>query len=80
MTCFEVLTGKSPFGGWRRPEDVRLYILEGKHLVLPSYIPSLLKDLVERCWALDPADRPTFRQIRDDLKRCKLYYAWPSDD
>jgi serine/threonine-protein kinase len=67
VMAFEILTGQLPQGF-----EV-LSHLRDRSLPLPSLarripeLPEVLADLLDRCLAHDPADRPTARQLADAL-------------
>ncbi|KAG0617898.1 hypothetical protein M758_4G023200 [Ceratodon purpureus] len=66
MTCYEILTGCTPFEGRKgvQYDDV----LNGERPPLPDYIPAWVKDLLRRCWHQNPSERPTFRVIPEEIK------------
>lgn len=78
MTCYEILTGRIPFEGFQTNDyDV---VLGGGRPHLPGDVEPLFKALLNRCWHPDPAQRPTFQEILDDLKTAtKLYKLEPSN-
>ena len=71
VTCFEILTGDLPFKNVARCE---LYekIKSGERPSIDSRFPTCVTQLIERCWATEPLDRPDFSQICKDLWLCKL--------
>ena len=71
VTCFEILTGDMPFEGvWQG----QLYekIKSGDRPTIDSRFPTCVTQLIKRCWATEPLDRPDFSQICKDLWLCKL--------
>lgn len=42
---------------------------QGTRERMPSYWPPQLKELIARCWAQDPLDRPGFREVLAGLQR-----------
>ena len=42
-------------------------VLQGVRPTLPESCPQMLRDLIQYCWAPDPADRPDFKAIVSDL-------------
>ncbi|KXZ45951.1 hypothetical protein GPECTOR_49g535 [Gonium pectorale] len=51
---------------------VMAYVLRrsgGHREPLPSWWPPELRGLISRCWAQDPADRPSFSKIHAELRR-----------
>ncbi|GIL66127.1 hypothetical protein Vafri_19725 [Volvox africanus] len=69
--------GGLPQGATRSAEQdaeagVMAYVMRrcsGTREPLPSWWPSELQGLIARCWAQDPADRPSFSQIHRELRR-----------
>ncbi|GLC46778.1 hypothetical protein PLESTM_001924700 [Pleodorina starrii] len=53
-------------------DGVMSYVMRrcrGAREALPSWWPEELRGLIARCWAQDPADRPSFTQIHRELRR-----------
>jgi hypothetical protein len=64
VTMWEVLThGNIPYFEIPRDEDVIAHVLSGGRLQRPEGCPGPLWGIVERCWAVSPAARPTFAQL-----------------
>ena len=42
-------------------------VLQGVRPTLPDSCPQMLRDLIQCCWAPDPADRPEFKAIVSEL-------------
>ncbi|KAH9548258.1 hypothetical protein CY35_11G078600 [Sphagnum magellanicum] len=68
ITCAEILTGKIPFphSEYRRA-DLLQVILKGERPPLPDDCPTLLANLITRCWDTDPSNRPGFLQVCNKL-------------
>lgn len=43
--------------------DIDMMVANGRRLPFRNEIPECYKDLIERCWAQDPDQRPTFDEI-----------------
>ncbi|MFQ5589865.1 MAG: serine/threonine-protein kinase [Phycisphaerae bacterium] len=76
IVLYEVLTGKHPFNG----DDV--YAIEravarGLRTPLPSQLPFLLRDVVERCLRVNPEDR--FDSARDLMEHLARISVGPVD-
>lgn len=68
IIVFEIMTLEKPFS------DINSYVLmnkiaEGARPEFNKQIPESYKDLIERCWAENPKDRPTFSDILIELKQ-----------
>ncbi|GIM07470.1 hypothetical protein Vretimale_11595, partial [Volvox reticuliferus] len=69
--------GGLPEGTTRSAEQdaeagVMAYVMRrcnGSREPMPSWWPAELQGLISRCWAQDPADRPSFSQIHRELRR-----------
>ncbi|KAG0557743.1 hypothetical protein KC19_11G153900 [Ceratodon purpureus] len=66
MTCYEVLTGLIPFFGYVKSDWKR--VIDGERPHLPDFVDFGLKGLVERCWDVEPHNRPEFDTIIAELK------------
>ncbi|KAF8145830.1 hypothetical protein K438DRAFT_1922282, partial [Mycena galopus ATCC 62051] len=72
-TCYEIMTGKVTFHELRNDMTVMLAVLEGKHPSRPqswTSTPALdgLWDLLQTCWCSQPEERPSARQIVQQLE------------
>ena len=65
MTCYEVLTGRSPFEG-HRGNDYDL-VFNGGRPEIPEYVDVWARQLLMWCWHPNPRDRPSFGDIVDLL-------------
>jgi len=72
ITCAEILTGKIPFPPteYRRTELLQV-ILKGGRPPLPNECPTLLANLITRCWDTNPRKRPGFLQVCNELLNFK---------
>ncbi|MEZ4962619.1 MAG: FHA domain-containing serine/threonine-protein kinase [Saprospiraceae bacterium] len=76
VVCFELFTGRLPFGEWALEEDMIPYLeraQRGQWDHLPSHnpaVPQAWVDIVEGCLAPDPQQR--FRQVDEILERLGL--------
>ncbi|CAK9860842.1 unnamed protein product [Sphagnum jensenii] len=68
ITCAEILTGKIPFPytEYKRTELLQV-ILRGERPPLPDDCPTLLANLITRCWDTHPCNRPGFLQVCNEL-------------
>lgn len=73
MVCYEILTGKLPFEGYRHGDCE--HVLLGQRPKIPKYVDTWIRKLLTRCWQANPIDRPSFQEILDILlansKRCR---------
>ena len=77
MTCYEVLTGLTPFAGYARST---LYekLIAGARPELPTNLPPKLSSLVKACWDTDPGIRPTFTTICEELRNIQQFIRVPN--
>jgi len=68
ITCAEILTGKIPFPRteYKRTELLQV-VRQGERPPLPLNCPTLLANLIKRCWDTDPCHRPGFLQVCNEL-------------
>jgi protein phosphatase 1L len=68
----EVLTGEMPFQGMPQTNLLQR-IRNGERPPLPhvDYCPDYLSELINKCWATNPHERPLFREICQMLVDCK---------
>ncbi|KAK8880769.1 hypothetical protein M9Y10_003457 [Tritrichomonas musculus] len=67
MIMYELLTNEVPF------KNITVFklqsmIVSGNRPDIPEYLPDVYKNLIERCWAQDPNDRPSFKEIKTILQ------------
>ena len=72
MTCYEVLTGGTPFPRYFKRDWQK--VIDGERPHLPSYVDPRVRELVEQLWDKEPSKRPTF-----DILVHKLSHIWESD-
>jgi serine/threonine protein kinase len=66
MLCYELLTGRIPFGE-RRLSDYDA-VLSGQRPELPDHVNSGMRKLLHRCWQTEPQKRPGWTAIIEYLK------------
>ena len=66
MTCYEVLTGKSPLPNLRACDYEA--VLSGTRPDLPTDLNPRLRTLIRKCWHATPAKRPKFCEILLELR------------
>lgn len=68
VTLWEMLTfGEEPWVGLKGSEILRKIDKEGERLHEPEATPPEMYQLMLRCWACDPSERPTFASLRISL-------------
>jgi serine/threonine protein kinase len=71
MTCYEILTGKTPFSGFQL-SAVYGKVLAGERPKLPGHIDTRLSSLIQMCWDTDAEKRPMFSEICSRLQTLKV--------
>ena len=85
MTCYEVLTGLKPFEEVQNC-NVKAFVdevLQGRRPTLPRDLQPWMVDLMNKCWHMDPLERPTIDkifEILDVLPRNKTMFLKSMDD
>ncbi|KFQ02192.1 Proto-oncogene tyrosine-protein kinase ROS, partial [Leptosomus discolor] len=71
VLMWEILTlGQQPYPGFSNTEVLH-YVRSGGRLESPNNCPDDLCDLMVRCWAQEPHNRPTFSYIQDKLQEIR---------
>ena len=68
ILLWEMLTLKLAFEKYSRERHYKEIIVEGKRPKLSKSWPFVIKNLLERCWAAKPSDRPTFQSVCEKIK------------
>jgi serine/threonine protein kinase len=68
IVVWEMMTLKPAYNGYTRAKHFKEVIVEGKRPKLPRSWPYVERNLLERCWAPKPADRPSFAAICQLIK------------
>ena len=63
MLLWEILTQQTPYPGKSSSQIMYDVCNKQKRPPIPMRTPSALKALINQCWAQDPNDRPTFKEI-----------------
>lgn len=69
---YEMLVGENPFLSIKLEHLVIEVLINGNRPQFHENVPEHIKDLIERCWAKDPNDRPSFDDIVNELKNDPL--------
>ena len=68
VVCWELLTGKVPWKGMLPAQIICGVAFNGMRLSIPEEIDGRLASLMCDCWHEEPAQRPSFDEIKDRLK------------
>ena len=68
ILLWEMLTLNTAFDKYSRERHYKEIIVEGKRPNLSRSWPFVIKNLLQRCWAAKPSDRPTFQSVCEKIK------------
>lgn len=68
ILLWEMLTLNTAFEKYSRERHYKEIIVEGKRPKLLRSWPFVIKNLLQRCWAATPSDRPTFQSVCEKIK------------
>ncbi|XP_057560724.1 macrophage-stimulating protein receptor isoform X3 [Hippopotamus amphibius kiboko] len=68
VLLWELLTRGAPPYPHIDPFDLTHFLAQGRRLPQPEYCPDSLYVVMQRCWAADPAARPTFGELAGDVE------------
>ena len=72
VLLWEILTlGRQPYQG-RNHEEVRSFVLNRGILDVPETCPSVIRDLMIRCWSYLPENRPSFLECLSTIQEFML--------
>jgi mitogen-activated protein kinase kinase kinase 11 len=63
MTVWAIITEQVPFADHPNPVRTATAINNGTRPPIPAHLPQLCKDLINKCWAMNPDARLTFMEI-----------------
>ncbi|KAM7064258.1 macrophage-stimulating protein receptor isoform 3-T4 [Molossus nigricans] len=69
VLLWELLTRGAPPYPHINPFDLTQFLVQGRRLPQPEYCPNSLYAVMQRCWAADPAARPTFRMLAEEVQQ-----------
>ncbi|XP_030613725.1 mitogen-activated protein kinase kinase kinase 20 [Archocentrus centrarchus] len=68
VVLWEMLTREIPFKGLEGLQVAWLVVEKNERLTIPSGCPSCFAELMKKCWATEPKERPMFKQILSTLE------------
>lgn len=68
MIIWELYTQAIPWKHLKYDYKVIQAVCAGERNPLPDDMPQKLKDLISKCWAMDPVQRPTAEQVAAALE------------
>ncbi|GFR40686.1 hypothetical protein Agub_g1277 [Astrephomene gubernaculifera] len=77
VIMYELVTGRRPWEGLNSMQ-VMFAIGHNKRLELPAGVEPRVEQLIERCWATNPGDRPSFTEILEAMSSWEELRLVPS--
>ncbi|KAG7466875.1 hypothetical protein MATL_G00146940 [Megalops atlanticus] len=68
VVLWEMLTREVPFKGLEGLQVAWLVVEKNERLTIPSSCPTSFAELMRKCWATEPKERPMFKQILTTLE------------
>src|SRR6185436_14517873 len=63
----EIITGFPPYPDIPHDEDLAIKICNGLRPKIPLHTPKLITRMIMRCWDARVTNRPTFKELFDEL-------------
>ncbi|CAI2201687.1 6175_t:CDS:1, partial [Funneliformis geosporum] len=63
----EIISGFPPFNNVAHDSELAAEICRGTRPEIPEHTPSLLTELIKRCWEKKPIDRPSAKELNELL-------------
>ena len=73
IIVYQILTGITPYADLILHQLMHKVVFLRERPELTNDIPEAYRKLIEKCWSNNPAERPTFDKIVDDLKNNEEY-------
>ncbi|KAG9300638.1 hypothetical protein G9A89_023436 [Geosiphon pyriformis] len=74
MVLWELATGKLPFHDCSHDKILVMGILNGQRPeIISPLIPSCIAEIIEKCWEANLENRPTAREVYENLERLNKY-------
>lgn len=80
IVLWEMETMSIPYIGLEPAQIITRVLLNNERPALPESMDPALKTLIEDCWATDPDDRPTFREIIRRMRDERIVLQKASED
>ncbi|RHZ87079.1 hypothetical protein Glove_40g56 [Diversispora epigaea] len=69
IIAYEIVTGFPPYPDIPHDNDLAMKICNGLRPKIPFHIPKLITRMIMRCWDTRVTYRPTFEELKDELKK-----------
>jgi serine/threonine protein kinase len=68
LLLYEIVVGRPVFAGHIRLVDWASRMVGGVRNVIPEYVEPFVRSVIERGWRTDPAERPSFVEIYEQMR------------
>ncbi|RHZ87201.1 hypothetical protein Glove_40g17 [Diversispora epigaea] len=69
IIAYEMITGFPPYPDIPHDKDLAIKICNGLRPKIPFHVPKLITRMIMRCWDTRVTYRPTFEELKDELKK-----------
>ncbi|RHZ83801.1 hypothetical protein Glove_87g236 [Diversispora epigaea] len=69
IIAYEIVTGFPPYPDIPHDKDLAMKICNGLRPKIPFHIPKLITRMIMRCWDARVTNRPTFKELEDELDK-----------
>jgi serine/threonine protein kinase len=69
VVLWELITRKEPYAKMAPLQVIAAVVFQGQRLPQPQHCDPVLVDLIDRCWAPNAADRPSFFAVQEILQQ-----------
>ncbi|RHZ65779.1 hypothetical protein Glove_311g2 [Diversispora epigaea] len=76
IIAYEMVTGFPPYLDIPHDKDLAIKICNGLRPKIPFHIPKLITRTIMRCWDARVTHRPTFEELKDELRKYYLDYYY----
>ena len=66
LIAYYIVFGNKPWGV-DKPDEMQTKVLKSRRPSFPEGADKEMKDLIQKCWDQDPQNRPTFKEIIDQM-------------
>lgn len=80
VMLWEMLTLKEPYAGMSQDQMVMAIIEDGLRPSVVGCGPPRVVELIQRCWAEVPSDRPTFAQVSQALAQPEFHFIGTDEE
>ncbi|RHZ48177.1 hypothetical protein Glove_557g4 [Diversispora epigaea] len=74
IIAYEIVTGFPPYPDIPHDEDLAMKICNGLRPKIPFHTPKLITRIIMRCWDARVTNRPTFKELQDELRKYRNDY------